>query len=80
MTRQGTSRLRRAAQSLGLAAPRRDVRLEWQEVPEAAPVAPRALAVDLSGLAPGRYLIQVTVTPTSGETVTAQRDIRIEPR
>jgi len=43
-------------------------------------VAPRALAVDLSGLAPGRYLIQVTVTPTSGETVTAQRDIRIEPR
>ena len=80
MTRQGTSRLRRAVQALGLAAPRRDVRLEWQEVPAAAPVAPRALAVDLSGLAPGRYLIQVTVTPTSGETVTAQRDIRIEPR
>jgi len=78
MARQGTGWLRRAAESLGLAGPRRDVRLEWQEVPEAASIAPRTLAIDLSGLAPGRYLLEVAVTPAGAETVTARREIRLE--
>ena len=80
MTRQGTGWLRRAVESLGLAAPRRDVRLEWEEVPEVPLVTPRALAVDLSGLAPGRYVIEVSVTPASGETLTARREVVIERR
>jgi len=78
MARQGTGWLRRAAESLGLAGPRRDVRLEWQEVPEAASIAPRTLAIDLSGLAPGHYLLEVAVTPAGAETVTARREIRLE--
>ena len=77
MARQGTGWLRRAVESLGLAGPRRDVRLEWQEVPETASMAPRTLAIDLSGLAPGRYLLEVAVTPAGAETVTAQREILI---
>jgi len=77
MARQGTGWLRRAVESLGLAGPRRDVRLEWQEVPETASIAPRTLAIDLSGLAPGRYLLEVAVTPAGAETVTAQREILI---
>jgi hypothetical protein len=78
MARQGTGWLRRAVESLGLAGPRRDVRLEWQEVPETASIAPRTLAIDLAGLAPGRYLLEVAVTPAGAETVTAQREILIE--
>jgi len=78
MARQGTGWLRRAAESLGLAGPRRDVRLEWQEVPEAGAIAPRTLAIDLSGLAPGRYLLEVAVTPAGAEMVTARREIRLE--
>ena len=47
-------------QQLG-GGPRRDVRLDWQEVPEAASIAPRTLAIDLSGLAEGRFLLEVAV-------------------
>jgi len=78
LTRQGTGWLRRAVESLGLAGPRRDVRLEWQEVPEAASIAPRTLAIDLAGLAPGRYVLEVAVIPPGAETVTARREITIE--
>jgi hypothetical protein len=75
---QGTSWLRRAVESVGLATRRRGVRMEWQEMPEGAPLAPRALALDLSGLSPGRYVIEVAVASTSGDELTAQKEIRIE--
>jgi hypothetical protein len=78
LARQGTGWLRRAVESLGLAGPRRDVRLEWQEVPESVSIAPRTLAIDLSGLTPGRYLLEVAVTPVGAERVTAQREVLIE--
>ena len=80
VTRQGGGWLRRAAESVGLASPRRDVQLQWEEVPEVPKVTPRALAVDASGLAPGRYVIQVSVTPASGKTLTARREIVIGRR
>jgi hypothetical protein len=64
---------------LGLAARRHAVRLEWQDVTRDSSAAPRALAVDLAGLAPGRYLFQVDVTPPGARTLTARREIRIEP-
>jgi hypothetical protein len=72
---QGTGWLRRA---LGLVGPRRDVRLEWQDVPQDSSVAPRALVIDLAGLEPARYLIEVNVTPPGGKTLAARREIRIE--
>ncbi|HET7295672.1 MAG TPA: hypothetical protein VFI66_00925 [Gemmatimonadales bacterium] len=77
MTRQGTGWLRRAAESVGLASPRRDVQLRWEEVPEVPLVAPRSLAIDVSGLSAGRYVIEVSVTPASGETVTARREVQL---
>jgi hypothetical protein len=75
---QGTGWLRRAVESVGLATRRRGIRMEWQEVPEAASPAPRALALDLSGLSPGRYVIEVAVAPASGDALTAAREIWIE--
>jgi len=75
---QGTGWLRRVVESVGLATRRRGVRLEWQEVPAGAALAPRALALDLSGLSPGRYVIEVAVASPSGDELTAQKEIRIE--
>jgi hypothetical protein len=75
---QGTGWLRRAIESVGLATRRHGVRLEWQEVPAGAPLAPRALALDLSGLSPGRYVIEVAVASPRGDELTAQKEIRIE--
>ena len=75
LARQGTGFLRRM---LGLAGRRHDVRLEWQDVPQDSSVAPRALAIDLAGLAPGRYQIEVDITPPGGTTLAARREIRIE--
>jgi len=75
VARQGTGFLRRV---LGLGRRRHDVRLEWQDVPQDSAVAPRALAIDLAGLAPGRYQIEVDVTPPGGRTLAARREIRIE--
>lgn len=80
MTRYGTGWLRRAAQSLGLAGHNHDVRLQWEEVPETPLLTPRALAIDLAGLSPGRYLIEVSITPPAEETVTARRTVIIGRR
>lgn len=77
---QGTGWLRRAVESLGLATRRRGVRMEWQEMPETASPAPRALALDLSGLPPGRYVIEVAVASARGDALTAEQEIRIEQR
>src|SRR5438874_1545741 len=75
LARQSTGFLRRV---LGLGRRRHDVRLEWQDVPQDSAVAPRALAIDLAGLAPGRYQIEVDVTPTGGSTLATRPEIRIE--
>jgi hypothetical protein len=79
VTRQGGGLLRRVARSLGLGGGGRhhDVRLEWDEVPEIPWVTPRALAVDLSGLSPGRYMIEVSITPPGKQTVTTRREVVI---
>ena len=77
VTREGGGWLRRAVQSLGLVGPHRNVRLEWQEVPQPGPVRPRALVVDLSDLASGRYVIEVAVAPAEGDKITARRGITV---
>jgi len=79
VTRRGTGWLRRAVEAVGLAAPRRDVSLDWTEVlvprAETLTVAGRALALDLAGLSPGPYRIEVTVTARGRASVTARRNI-----
>ena len=81
VTRRGSGWLRRAAQMIGLAAPRRDVSLEWAEVlvprPDQAAVAGRALALDLSSLSPGPYRIEITVMARGRAAATVQRDIEV---
>ena len=70
--------LHRLAAGVGVAAKRKPVRLEWQEVPEGqGGLSGRALAIDLSGLASGRYRIELTVRTAAGESATAAREIRV---
>ena len=77
VTREGGGWLRRAVQSLGLVGPHKNVRLEWDEVPQPGPVTPRSLVVDLSDLASGRYVIEVAVSPAEGDRVMARREITV---
>ncbi|HEU5260271.1 MAG TPA: hypothetical protein VFU41_02480 [Gemmatimonadales bacterium] len=81
--------LRRATQSLGLAKRRAAVRLEWSEVLRprglvaggagGAGGAGRALALELSGLSPGRYRVAVRAA-TERSAAVAARDIEIGGR
>jgi hypothetical protein len=81
VTRRGTGWLRRAVESMGLAAPRREVSLEWVEVlvprSDNPTVAGRALSLDLSSISPGPYRIEVTVVARGRASVTARRDIEL---
>ncbi len=81
VTRQRTGWLRRAVEAVGLAAPRREVSLEWVEVlvphVETPTVAGRALALDLASLSPGPYRIEVTVTARGRASATVRRDIEL---
>lgn len=81
VTRQRTGWLRRAVEAVGLAAPRRDVSLEWVEVlvprVETPTVAGRALALDLASLSPGPYRIEVTLTARGRAATTGRRDIEL---
>ena len=77
----GTGWLRRAAQSLHIAGRRASVRLEWQELPQLrGAVAGRPLAVDLSGLSPGRYRMEIAVHGASGRQAVATREIEVAGR
>jgi hypothetical protein len=81
VTRSGAGWLRRAAESLGLAAKRTGVSVRWEglAVPRDAggAVASRALAVDLSTVSPGRYRIGLTITVPGEEPVATSREIEI---
>jgi len=73
--------LRRATASLGLVRRRAPVRLEWQEVPQLrGALAGRALALELAGLSPGRYRIEVVVRATGDRRASATREILVEGR
>ena len=77
----GTGWLRKAAESLRLAGRRASVRLEWREIPEQhGPVAGRALAVDLSGLAPGQYRIEIVVQGPGRRRGSTTRVITVRER
>jgi hypothetical protein len=77
----GTGWLRKAVESLRLAGRRASVRLEWQEIPEHhGSVAARALAVDLSGLAPGQYRIEIVVQGPGGRRGSTTREITVRER
>jgi hypothetical protein len=62
---------------LGLGRSNR-VRLEWQDQPERVNgIGARTLTLDLSGLAPGRYRVVLSVKPADEPPVTASREIAV---
>ena len=70
---------RRLGESLRLVTPRESLRFVWREGAEAATsgIVGRTLELDLSGLAPGEYTLELGVRADSGETVVTQRDITL---
>lgn len=81
VTPERTGWLRRFASALRLASPARGVRVEWRETvsPQQGRTA-RALAVDLKGLGPGRYRVDVTVSPPGQAPVTTTRRLDVIER
>jgi hypothetical protein len=70
---------RRAAERLHLAAPFSPMAVHWQEVPDATDhLTSRAVTLDLSRLAPGRYEISLTVTPHDAPPAVARRAIVVD--
>lgn len=71
--------MRRTAERLHLATPFSPVVVQWKEVPDAiGGVASRAIALDLSQLAGGRYEIAVTVVPADGGPVVIRKAMVID--
>jgi len=73
--------VRRAVQAVGLASRPRRTRLEWRE--EGRPrdgIVWRAVVLDLAGLAPGRYRIELAVAPIGAAAASTSRAIRVVAR
>ncbi|HSU14943.1 hypothetical protein [Longimicrobium sp.] len=54
------------------------VRMRWSEAVPGGAIVPRSLALTLPRLAPGDYVIEVSVRTRMGTTVTTRREITIE--
>jgi len=76
-----TGWLRRATQSLGLARRSAPVQVEWTETlrPRGG-IAARPLALELSGLTPGRYRIEVAVAGRQAAVVAREITVRSPAR
>jgi len=78
---RGGGWLRHTVEALGLAARRAAVELEWDEVlvPDStdATVAHRAITLDLTGVPPGLYRVELIVTARGRAPFTTSRDIEI---
>jgi len=79
--REGSSWLRRAARSLGLAgAPRPAIELAWDDMSlPGSQSLPGTVALDLGNNDPGRYTVTIEVSSRGRGTATAQREITITP-
>ena len=70
--------LRRVAERLRFADPTSALRLQWDEVPQQRNgIAGRGVRVDLSRLRPGRYRMELAITPNDGASVVASRDVTV---
>ncbi|HEX5724349.1 MAG TPA: hypothetical protein VFX98_02720 [Longimicrobiaceae bacterium] len=78
LARRGAGWMRRAAERVGLAAESAPVRMRWREEPAGGEVAPRSLGVALPRLAPGAYLLEVTVQAHGAEPAVATRELIVE--
>jgi hypothetical protein len=81
LTAERRSWLARVAAAVGLGPRRRAVELRWDETPRPQRgVSPRALALDVSGIGPGRYRLELSVTASGAAPVTAIREIELARR
>src|SRR6185503_8688237 len=77
--RVGDRWFRKAAEGLHLASRTYPLRVQWQEVPDRAEgAASRAVSLDLSRLASGRYRIRLSVTPRGEVPVLATREVVVD--
>ncbi len=68
---------RRAAERVGLVSPGVPVRMGWREETEGGGVLARSIGVALPRLAPGEYLLEVTVRVGAAAPVVASRRLRV---
>ena len=77
LQRVGAPFMRRAAEALGLADRASPLRVQWREQPDARTgIAARALTVDLSSLAPGRYTLRL-VSESASRRAESTRELVI---
>jgi hypothetical protein len=78
VTREGRSWLRRAGERIGLVGRRGGAGFGWRERGRGdGAIAPRAIVVDLAGLDPGEYRIEVSLLRDGAQPVTASRGLVI---
>jgi hypothetical protein len=71
--------VRRAAERLHLASPFSPVEVRWHEIPDPLNgIVSRAITLDVSQLANGRYEIAVAVARSDGPPVTLKKDIIVD--
>ena len=76
--REGRSWLRRAGERIGLIGKGRTTGFGWREDARGgASIAPRSVVVDLAGLDPGHYRIEVSLVHGTDAPITASRDLEI---
>jgi tetratricopeptide (TPR) repeat protein len=80
VTLRGSDRswLRRLGERAGVLRADAPLALSWNETAAADDVLPRALAVELPALAPGRYTLEVTVTLPGREPLVSRRELHVE--
>ena len=81
VTPERNSWLRRVAATLRLAPRKGSVRVEWREGARLEQGrAPRALVLDLAGLAAGRYRIDIAVSAAGRAEATSSRRVDVIER
>ena len=75
--REGRSWLRRAGERVGLVGRRRNTGFGWREDDRGGSIAARAIVVDLEGLDPGEYRIEVSLAHGSDAPIMASRRLEI---
>jgi hypothetical protein len=71
--------IRSARQKLGLTPMDTPIKVRWTDArPPANRAAAHAVSMDLENLDPGRYMLTLTLTPSSGPPVTSTREIALQ--
>ena len=79
--RVGIGWAERAAQRVGLKSRARPLDVRWTELPDRrSGVAYRALAIDLSHMAAGRYVVRLAVTARDGARAVSARELQLDDR